>query len=198
MALGRLSKRDLESLKRRFAQYWRRDPATGCHVWTGTPRSQYGMIGVGSRKKGTCRTLAAHRVAWELRHGPIPRGMTIDHRRCRNKRCVNPRHMVLCTRAQNARQPDGVAGLHLARTHCPHGHPYSGDNLRRSAYGRICLACRRRSEGYKGGLPFGQRTHCPQGHPYDAENTRIYQGRRFCRQCHRDRGRARYHSKSRA
>lgn len=35
----------------------------------------------------------AHRVAWELAHGPIPAGHVIA-RTCDTKLCVNPAHMV--------------------------------------------------------------------------------------------------------
>lgn len=41
----------------------------------------------------------AHRVAWELTHGPIPDGMVVRHR-CQGK-CVNPNHLELGTRSEN-------------------------------------------------------------------------------------------------
>ena len=44
----------------------------------------------------------AHRVAWMLAHGPIPRGMNVLHR-CDVPRCVNPDHLFLGTQHDNVR-----------------------------------------------------------------------------------------------
>ncbi len=46
------------------------------------------------------KSVPAHRLAYELFVGPIPRGMEIDHR-CENAPCVFPPHLDVVTRREN-------------------------------------------------------------------------------------------------
>ena len=88
----------------------------------------------------------AYRAAYELMVGPIPEGLTIDHL-CRVTWCVNPAHMEPVTRAENASR-----GQNGRKTHCPQGHPYSGENLYVSPNtpDRRCRACARERARRKG------------------------------------------------
>ena len=135
------------------------DDKDGCWIWTGKmDRDNYGRCRSEARNaSGYRKEAGAHRVSWELHHGPIPKGMCVLHS-CDNPSCVRPDHLFLGTHADNMR--DAVLkGRHdkSKRTHCPQGHPYSGDNLLvfvDHAHGfmphRACLACRevRRKERY--------------------------------------------------
>jgi len=108
-----------------------------CHVWT----AYLLPGGYGQFWNGTTMVLA-HRWAWENLVGPIPEYMQVDHM-CKVRRCVNPKHLRLLTTQENT--ACGDAGLHLAnKTHCPKGHPYSGENLYLDLRGkRGCKACRK-------------------------------------------------------
>lgn len=86
----------------------------------------------------------AHRLAYKLVVGPIPRGLTIDHL-CRNRICANPAHLEPVTYRENVlRSPIAPAAINARKTHCRQGHAYSGENLllRNHGRARICRACR--------------------------------------------------------
>lgn len=69
-----------------------------CLVWTGSRRGYktgYGCLYVGGE------VFAAHRVAWTLAFGEIPRGLHILHS-CDNPPCVRVEHLRTGTVADNA------------------------------------------------------------------------------------------------
>lgn len=117
------------------------EPNTGCILFAGSEHvAGYGMMSI----KGF-HTLA-HRIAWELEHGPIPSGMTIDHL-CRVPACCNTSHLEVVTMKVNLSRCNAASSINRQKTHCPKGHPYSSDNLcyKKSKYGleRRCLICKR-------------------------------------------------------
>jgi hypothetical protein len=84
------------ALEQRFLNKVAADPATGCINWTGAKaRDGYGQFGIGSKK-----VHRAHRVAYELKHGPIAPGQIVRHR-CHNRQCVNPEHLETGTHQDN-------------------------------------------------------------------------------------------------
>jgi hypothetical protein len=71
---------------------------TGCWEWRGQRVHRgYGKVSIGEN-----RQTYAHRAAWSLANGPIPRGMLIRHT-CDNPPCVNPDHLLLGTHRDNMR-----------------------------------------------------------------------------------------------
>jgi len=83
------------SFAERIANFSKADPLSGCHIWQGALRRGYGCLRCKSR------WWSAHRLAWELKYGPIPDGMILRHR-CNVKSCVNPDHLVFGTGTENA------------------------------------------------------------------------------------------------
>lgn len=82
----------------RFWAKVRKAGPNDCWPWAGGCQSRgYGSFGWDGQ------THLAHRLAYEAAHGPIPDGLTIDHR-CRNKLCQNPAHMEPVTASVNARR----------------------------------------------------------------------------------------------
>lgn len=75
-------------------------PLDGCWEWQGfiTGRG-YGQAYIGSQK------FATHRLMYQLVVGPIPDGLVIDHL-CRNRRCLNPRHLEPVTNHENILRGD--------------------------------------------------------------------------------------------
>ena len=90
------------SLEERF---WEKVDVRGpnnCWQWmAGKDRDGYGRI----RLDGNGPTLRAHRVSFEIAHGPIPDGLQVLHT-CDNPGCCNPAHLFLGTDADNHHDMD--------------------------------------------------------------------------------------------
>ena len=90
--------RRVRPLEERFWEKVEKRGADECWRWTAAiDNTGYGRIGLGRRCDGTVQ---AHILMYELKVGPIPEGMFIDHQ-CNNRWCVNPNHLRLVERFEN-------------------------------------------------------------------------------------------------
>ena len=96
--------RSLQPIEERL---WRRVDKSGgpnaCWPWTGGKNSAgYGLIGNGGHE-GKNRMVLCHHVAWESKHGPLPKGKIVRHYKCDNPPCCNPAHLRKGTYRDNSR-----------------------------------------------------------------------------------------------
>ena len=90
----------LEHLKRLIFKDPHWFSAEGCWIWPKSVDScGYGRVYLNDERKKT-KNFTVHRVSWELKNGPIPKGRSICHK-CDTPRCFNPDHLFLGTHKDN-------------------------------------------------------------------------------------------------
>lgn len=73
--------------------------------------------------------------------GEIEAGLEIDHL-CRNRRCVNPRHLEAVPHRENVLRGQSPVAVHAVQTHCVNGHPLDAANTYIKPNGhRDCRTC---------------------------------------------------------
>ena len=109
-----------------------------CWIWRGAiSGSGYGAFYLRGKM------YQAHRVSVRADGYSVPTWGVIDHL-CRNRKCVNPEHLRTVLRGTNIfENSEALACINSQKTHCPKGHPYSGENLVSRLSGRRgCRICR--------------------------------------------------------
>lgn len=103
---------------------------TECWVWIGhIAKNGYGRYG--------------SRLAHKLVYGNIPSNKQLDHL-CRNRSCVNPKHLEVVSQKINILRGVGAAANNHRKSSCKHGHAFSNENTYVDRQGhRNCRTCDR-------------------------------------------------------
>lgn len=107
-----------------------------CWFWIG---------GATSTRYGVFKHKYAHRLSYEAFKGVEPGKMLVLHR-CDNPQCINPDHLFLGTKSDNAFDyfAKGGGSGQSFKTMCQKGHPYDEQNTYiRPNGGRTCKECNR-------------------------------------------------------
>lgn len=144
----------LSDVEQRLMENRTVDPVTECWNWNGTKTPEgYGRIGFTASGR---QQRDVHRIAAHLWCGIDMDADVFVLHSCDNPPCFNPEHLFEGDNGANmldchskGRHPR--VGQQLAKTECPHGHSYSGENLIVMASGsRACRTCMTaRSRAYK-------------------------------------------------
>jgi hypothetical protein len=85
-------------------RFWSKvDKGGECWEWIGS----IGGHGYGTFYAGPKTYVPAHRFAYVTTYGEIPTSIHVDHI-CRNRRCVNPKHLRAATHKQNIENHNGA------------------------------------------------------------------------------------------
>ena len=113
------------------------DFSEDCWIWA----RAHNREGYPNAWNGT-KVTAAYIMAYELRYGPVPAGLELDHT-CKHKWCWNPLHLEAVTHAENCYR----AGTYNIA--CTNGHLFNEENTylaKQSHSDRLyqqCRACKR-------------------------------------------------------
>ena len=93
-----MSRESWQTRRENFTEYFwslvEKPEGDGCWIWRGGTLKSYGRINYQGKRQG------AHRVAWQMAHGPIPKGLLVCHH-CDVPLCVRPSHLFAGTYSDN-------------------------------------------------------------------------------------------------
>ena len=111
-------------------------------LWGGASNAAgYGHLKIGEK------LIRAHRLAWELAYGPIPKGVYVLHT-CDTPPCILPWHLYLGTHYDNVQDRLRAGHDHNTnKSQCKRGHLFNRTNTSITVTGRRrCRVCHREQQ----------------------------------------------------
>ena len=93
--LTNLTNEERQTIMNNFWSHVKETDPEKCWNWNGESRDYYPRMNV----KG--RAITAHRVVYELFHGPLPKDLPYVLHSCDNRGCINPNHLRPGTQRDN-------------------------------------------------------------------------------------------------
>lgn len=108
-----------------------------CWIWEAGTTAQ----GYGGFHPTKYETELAHRWSFSYHGGKLEAAYVVDHL-CRNRRCVNPRHLEQVSNEENLRRGLGYRLSNGMDDNCTNGHKYTEINTYRNPNDPTDIRCR--------------------------------------------------------
>jgi hypothetical protein len=133
-------------------RFWEKVPVLGsdeCWPWLASLHGLgYGQFNIGRPDGGTAN-INAHVLAYVLQNGvDVPKGLEVDHL-CRNRICMNGRHLEAVTKKVNILRGESLMAKEARMTQCIAGHAFTKENtywFGKNKNHRQCRTCKRRRD----------------------------------------------------